>query len=91
MYKDKVRTSGRVRDPTEIPRNSGFENLLCDNLLLNLFFGVFQVEVAPKREFICFATLFDASMINKDYKGKEIMFELSMGQCNIVVNLLIKN
>ena len=40
---------------------------------------MFQVEVAPKREFICFATLFDASMINKDYKGKEIFFELSTG------------
>ncbi len=39
----------------------------------------FQVEVAPRREFICFATLFDASMISKDYKGKEVFFELSMG------------
>ena len=36
--------------------------------------------MAPRREFICYSTLVDATMIDKEHKGKEIMFELSMGK-----------
>ena len=41
-----------------------------------------QVEVAPKREFLLFTALYSASMIDKQYKGKKIYFEVSQGECS---------
>ncbi len=82
VYKDKVRTSGRVRKAT-IYKNVLPHQFWGDwaewSLSLSMISRTLQVETAPRREFICFATLFDASMINKDYKGKEVHFELSIG------------
>ena len=48
----------------------------CRQFLISLF----QVEVAPKKEFLLFSTLFDASIIDSAYKEKEVYFEITMGK-----------
>ena len=39
-----------------------------------------QVDVAPRKEFLLFGTLFSATMIDKELKDKNVYFELSIGQ-----------
>lgn len=38
-----------------------------------------EVEKMPKKEFFFFATLMEATMINEEFKDKEISFEFSIG------------
>lgn len=39
-----------------------------------------KVDVAPRRHFILFATLFEANMIDRDLRDKKISFEISIGK-----------
>jgi hypothetical protein len=44
-----------------------------------LFCLQLEVEKMPKKEFFFFATLMEATMINEEFKDKEISFEFSVG------------
>lgn len=44
-----------------------------------LFCLQLEVEKMPKKEFFFFATLMEATMINEEFKDKEISFEFSIG------------
>ena len=39
-----------------------------------------RMDVAPRREFLLFGTIFEANMMDKDLIGKNISFEMSIGQ-----------
>jgi len=51
------------------------------------------MSVAPKRQFVLFATIFEATLIDKKFSGKPCHFEICIGKffksCMINILLLI--
>ena len=45
------------------------------------------VQVAPRKQFLLFSTLLEATMIDKDLRDKNIHFEISIGMCQCFIRI----
>ena len=50
--------------------------------------GLCQMDNFPRRPFLLFVTLFEASMIDKQMENKPIYFEISIGELRLLIFLL---